>query len=681
MYRRFLVFLFLLAVFSQKALPQAWSTFLDSSRAVDWTSAGFTIPNYTTNCTVQPTLTANSSSAASANTTAIQSALNSCDATHNVVNIPAGTYYVTGLTYGSQGKQVLRGAGTMSTTIIPTTEAGCGGLNAGLCMINGSPTYNGSPTVMPGGSQQCSWTAGYARGTTTITLSGCGTAPSVNQSITLDQANDTSDTGGIYICDTNIANCGYEGSSGGNNDGRFINGVTHSQQQVTSVTGVTALGGGSYSVTISPGIYFTNIRSSQSPGAWWVSLSQNDGLENISIDGSNIGDYNISIDSCYQCWVKNVRSINAARGHVLVWQGLNDVVRDSYFFESQSHASDSYAVEIEWGTSQLLVENNIFQQVTFPVMFGQGSGSVISYNLGIDDVYTASASFLMGADASHNAGSEMNLWEGNVFTGIMADDAWGSSDQSTLFRNMLSGWQSGKSQLTIPVLMRSLVRAYNVIGNVLGQPGYHTQYQTYATASQAGTGSAAENTSIYSLGWSNTGAACGTPTCDSLVFSTLMRWGNYDTVTAGVKWDTTEASPAGVPYVNANFTSSLFSSLAHTLPASLHYSSKPSWWPTTKPWPAVGPDVSSGNLGVCSGGSYAGAQATSSSQCTGGSLSSAWSGHANSIPTQDCYLNTMHGAPDGTGSVLNFDANQCYAASSQTPGPPSPPTGLVGTVN
>src|SRR6266478_8657989 len=130
--------LFLLAVFSLSAYPQAWSTFLDPSRAIDWTSAGFTIPNYTTNCSSQPSLTANDSTAAAANTTAIQNALASCDATHNVVNIPAGTYYVASWTYGSQGRQVVRGAGPMSTTILLTTTVPCAGLGLGPCMIPAS---------------------------------------------------------------------------------------------------------------------------------------------------------------------------------------------------------------------------------------------------------------------------------------------------------------------------------------------------------------------------------------------------------------------------------------------------------------------------------------------------------------------------------------------------------------
>jgi len=96
---RFLFYV-LLATFGMNASAQNWSPFLDSSRATNWASAGFTIPNYTANCVVQPVLVANSSIAALTNATSIQLALASCDASHNVVNIPAGTFYVAGFHYG-----------------------------------------------------------------------------------------------------------------------------------------------------------------------------------------------------------------------------------------------------------------------------------------------------------------------------------------------------------------------------------------------------------------------------------------------------------------------------------------------------------------------------------------------------------------------------------------------------
>jgi hypothetical protein len=649
---------------------------------MDWTSAGFTIPNYTTNCPVQPTLTANSSSAASANATAIQNALASCDATHNVVNIPAGTYYVAGIKYGTQGNQVLRGAGPTSTDLIFTSGNGCaGGMSEGICMRDSKGLYNGSSPVLPGGSSQCSWTAGYAQGTTTITLSSCGGPPPLHQTIILDQANDTGDTNGVFICDTNIANCGYEGSTGGNNDGRFISGVTHSQQQVTYVTGVSGSGSGPYTVTISPGVYFTNIRSGQSPGAWWPGFVQHDGLENMTIDGSNLSDSTMGMYDCYQCWVKNVRSINAGRNHIELYQSADDVIRDSYFYQSQSHYSESYVVEAE-ESSGFLVENNIFQQVTNPLMFGGGSGAVVDYNFSIDDIYTGANSWGAGSYSAHNAGNDMNLWEGNNLYGIWADDAWGASHQDTYFRNMLIGWQIGVSNATFPIVLRAYDRAFNFVGNILGQPGYHNQYQAYASSTSGGSGASEENTSVYSLGWAGTGAVCSSgavTTCDPLVYSTLMRWGNWDVVNGTTQWNSTEASPGAVSYVNANFTSSYFSSLAHTLPNSLYYSSQPSWWPSSVAWPPIGPGVTSGNIGECSGGTYAGTQALLSSQCTGGTLKTAWGSLVNAIPAQVCYLNVMGGPPNGSGSLLSFDASQCYA-SSRTTGP-APPTGLKAAVN
>src|SRR5208282_4110588 len=86
-----------------------WGTLLDPSRAINWTGTGFTIPSFSTNCATQPALKTGSGNA-SANTTAIQNALNSCDATHNVVNLTAGTYYVNGWKTDGYNNTVVRGA-------------------------------------------------------------------------------------------------------------------------------------------------------------------------------------------------------------------------------------------------------------------------------------------------------------------------------------------------------------------------------------------------------------------------------------------------------------------------------------------------------------------------------------------------------------------------------------------
>ena len=562
--------LFLLVLFSISSQAQNWSTFLDSSRAVDWSGAGFTIPNYTVNCATQPTLQTGSGNA-SANTTAIQNALASCDATHNVVNLPAGTYYVAGITFGSQGQQVLRGAGASATDLIVTTEVGCSGVGGGICMIPSMWVYAGNPSVLPpSGTRQCLWTAGYAQSTTSITLNSCGSSNPASTGLTagsvlvLDQSNDLTDNGGAFLCDSFTSSqpggnphCTGNDGNPANADGRQIGGYTYSQKQLVVIQSISGSGTGPYTIAISPGVYSNNIRSGQHPGAWWPGQIANEGLENLTVDGTALPDINIEMVACYQCWVKGVRSIDAGRSHVMIQLSANSVVRDSYLYQSKAHLEQSYAVELEQN-SAILVENNIFQQLTNPIMSGNCSGCVVDYNLSIDNLYAGT--YLQFTSHAHNAGNEMNLYEGNNFQTIWADEEWGSNYAGTHFRNMDSGWQAGTNMSTTPFAARAYNRAFNIVGNVMGQAGYHDTYESYATSATAGVNGSKVDTSIYSLGWTgNTGnGGCTTPpVCDAAVRSTLMRWGNYDTVNAGVRWDSTEASPGAVAYVNANFTSSL----------------------------------------------------------------------------------------------------------------------------
>lgn len=669
---------------------QAWSTILDPSRAVDWSGAGFAIPNYTVPCATQPTMLAGSSNA-TANTTSVVNSMNSCDTTHNVVNIPAGTYYLNMTQFPSHGFEVIRGAGAQSTTIIFQSTGGCvGGIgNQGFCMRDPGAIYNGNPAALPpSGSQQCSWTGGLTQGSTSITLSSCGGTPPNGKILILDQADDTSDTSGVYICQQNNGtNCNNDGT--GNENGRVISGTGHSQQQVTQITGVTSLGGGSYTVNISPGVYFTNVRSGQSPGAWWPGFVQNEGVENMTLDGSALtGGGTIGIGQCYQCWVSGIISLNAGRNHIGLYMSMSDVIQNSYFYGAQTHGSSSYGNEFE-ETSNSLVQNNIYQQTVAPIMFGQGSGNVIAYNFDVYNEYTGNGSVppdvLEASAASHNSGNEMNLWEGNIGQAIWQDNVWGSSAQNTFYRNAMSGWQkqfSGSAAVcgstlceSTAFILRPFNRALNFVGNVIGQPSFNVAYEMYATSTTGGVNGSEDN-SIFSLGWATGGfggssnGGCTATLCDSLVRSTLMRWDNYDTVGKTVRQNTTEGCPASATYVTANCTN--FGTPSTTLPASLYYASKPSWWPSTKAWPAVGPDVTTGNVSTCSGGTYASSRGTLSAQCTGGSLAAAssttaaWASHVVSNPAMDCYLKTLNGPPDGSGSVLAFNPVTCYAVTGNT---------------
>ena len=73
----------------------------------------------------------------------------------------------------------------------------------------------------------------------------------------------------------------------------------------------------------------------------------------------------------------------------------------------------------------------------------------------------------------------------------------------------------------------------------------------------------------------------------------------------------------------------------------------------------IGPDVSGGNIAG-----------------TGG--------HANTNPAEDCFLNAMGGATNGTGGPYSFDANTCYGSGSGQRVPPShrrQPESLIATVD
>jgi hypothetical protein len=661
----------------------ASSNILDSSRAIDWTWVPWSIPSFTAACATQPSLAAGTANA-TANTTAINNAIASCDASHNVVNLPSGTYYVAGINYQGKSNVVVRGAGPNSTYInLEPPAFGCGGfVGVGVCLA-GNSTYAQSPTVLPGQPNVCNWTSGYAQGTTQITLSNCGSAPPQGLILVLDQADDGADNGGIWLCSgyDSVPNprC-IQNSPNNNAVGRIVGGVQYSEEEQTIIKSVTNLGGGSYSVTISPGVFFSNIRASQNPGAWWApSNITHDGIENLTLDHSTDTSDNIGglMIWCYQCWFRNIRSINGRENH---WDAISDVqpqIRDSYFYGNQHGGSQSYCIQME-EVSGGLVENNIIQNTTSPDIKDGVTGSVTGYNF---TPYINFGNYMQGMYASHNSGSSYNLSEGNSTTSFLGDDVWGTSGLMTIFRNHANGWQPGYTNQTNPIILNSFVRGVNVIGNVLGQPGYHTQYSAYATSGTAGvfqttqggstsSGSGTVGKSIYELGWTDTAGlgVCNTPPiCDSLVNSTLMRWGNYDTVDATVIWDSTEASPAAVPFLNANKVPS-----TQSLPNSLYLSARPTWFRSV-PFPAIGPDVSGGTTGMCTSGTYNGVEATSSAQCSGGTFTgSAWAGHANANPAQDCYLNVMKGPPDGSGNVLSFDANACYGSGSKT-GPAPPP--------
>jgi hypothetical protein len=443
----------------------------------------------------------------------------------------------------------------------------------------------------------------------------------------LDQNEDMATSDGFFVCQNNAASppCSYEGGVG--DPGRVVSGNARQAVQIVQVTGCSPDCTSGSTFTISPGVYAPNYAIGKSPGAWWPDKSaviSNAGLENLSVDGSgDQGIENIAFYNTFNSWVTGTRQVRTVVGKndqfgISLSPGAHNTIANNYFYGS-SGASKNYAIRA-YISSDNLIANNIFQHNVVPMMAHGSVGNVYAYNYAINNTYDDGGlpqyHYMIGMIGAHSAGSQYNLFEGNIGQAITGDAVHGTPVMNTEFRNYLLGTDPGRTDNLIAVQFEAYARYWNIVGNVLGTPSVTNSYSTSSPA-------------VFQLG-----AGRGTVPNDPILVNTLMRWGNYDVVSSAVRFEAAEDAHAAAGYP-------ALSGASQSFPASFHYAAKPSWWPTAKAWPPIGPDVSGGNLANLGG-------------------------HAYTIPAQDCYLNSMHGPTNGTGSVLTFNANTCYAQSGQS---------------
>lgn len=662
---------------------------LDPSRVPGsggWTGAGAgTIPARATICatvsmtnvdlSAMPPVT--SADAAAANGAAIRSAAAGCTSGQAVL-IPSSAssstndaggnpaWYVDFIWWGTSLSTMvngvtIRGAGA-NTTFLILLGGSCNGLGpAGACMLNGSNDYSGGP------DQTANWTAGYSKGTTALTFSNT-TNLRMGSQIILDQLDDTSDGGSIFVCATTGSGaspfpCSQQGST--------INGRTNRHQNQV-VTVVSVVGS---TVNITPGLYAPNWRSGQSPGAWWSNDNpiNGDGIESMSLDCSALNPSAptgcIEMVNAAFDWAKDVKGVDST-GNVnkMVWlyQANNITVRDSYFYGSNG-SSESYGVDSGASTCDNLVENNIGQHVATPWITEGACGTVFAYNFAIDDYYNGGGSapqWQQEDQYHHSAGDNYTLNEGNEGIGHTDDDIHGSSFMGTSFRVFINGRDpaltpdlgSGdcapysspcpKFQQTSAFSIMAYNRFANLIGVVFGTAGYHTTYKR-TPGSSSGCSDGLGNVTEVNLGCSgdqgttfNNGSF--TIPNDGNVSTTAMLWGYVDALNGG-----SGGTAFSVPQFNSGEVPSgisLYSNAvpgSHTLPNSLYLPSAGASAPPfnhtaagNPPWPMVGPDVSGGNItGV--------------------------GGYANHNAAALCALNIMGINPNGSSGVKAFDISIC----------------------
>ena len=665
----------LLVLLSTATWAQSPSGLLATNRYIDWSGAGATIATRTTQC--------GSTISAGASAATIQTAISSCAGSNNYVLLGPGTFTLPSslvITHAGALNVTLRGSGPTQTFLKFTgTSTNCNGIGAvAVCITNG----DGS-NVANSSANTLNWTAGYSAGTTTLTAGSAVTGSLANLHVGsllyLTQADQGSDNGNWW-------SCGSTGSTGTcSQQGAENQWPARSTSQIVLVTGISG-----FSVTVSPGLYAPNWSSGRTP---YMSFSSSlpisgFGIENMTIDTTSLGAIAAMVEYSwgYNDWIKNVSLINsvnpggAAHKHVFIGSSSHITVRDSYMYGS-SPTMEGYGVDNTIATSDSLIENNICQHIATCMMNESTSGDVYGYNFAVDNFYVGnpagSAPNWQGSDVSfHDAGNYLNLIEGHEGIQFSEDDIHGTAFANTIFRSYFNGRDPAnqcpgggtgcgtgpKTQDTQAIQLMANNRYVNIVANVLGTSSYFTNYQQQGASGSPSSCPATNWTTLYNLNYGASTLAPFSPACvgssfiidnDPLVSSTLMRWGNYDTVNATVRTNAGETGSGAPVYPGLVSPSTSWASYP-----SFYLTGRPSWFPAGIPWPLCGPDITGGNI-------------------------SNIGGHCNLNPAAACFINTYGGKTDGSTGIISFDADHCYGGGgTPTLGGPnfSPPGGTFLTL-
>lgn len=503
-----------------------------------------------------------------------------------------GTFAIgaSNLTLYAQSGVSLRGSGPQSTTVTLTS----GLISFGISWNPGS----------------CTWASGFAAGSTSLTMSGCtGPALVPGEMIYLTQCDSgfsgtgcatgsTSDNGAVYVC-------------GDNNSCQIDTDTGLQQHQYETVYASSVSGSGTITVNFKPALKLTNWASGQTPLVTWETSSSagntanpyGNGLENMTVSVSGHSNNNsVSVDHCYACWVKGVRFVGSgSAGAVVLSFSTNSLLANNYMYPAISLDSALLASIQVNNTSNSLVLNNISTSGFTMEGLGSNSNNVFSYNYGRDS-FTIFAGNYMN---DHHAWSGFDLFEGNQTGTLFDDNTWGTHDLQTWMRNYLPGGDLPYSLTPVRSLQFDAYHRFeNAVANSLGDATISQNYQSVPAS--------VTTAPVYLIDINGNS--------DPLVLSTLMRWGNCDTVTATCRFQSSEVpttlSGNAIPFQNSvpashNVPCSFFMSAFSSAPCSVHSSGGTglSWWKVCTSWssfpascsgtqtqtfPIAGPDITGG---------------------------------------------------------------------------------------
>jgi len=696
--------------------------------AIDWSVVGIRggIPPASAYTQAGSTITATGSD----QMTAINSALNSCNGTSSslkYVNLAAGTFKTSGpLIVKSYCK--LHGQGADQTIIQNNGTSGAGIVQLGT-----------TAGASPGETNDTAITGGLTAGSTTITVASAahisvGTNLSISElNSSVGNVNSTGSEGFCGFCDNyggfrssgqTVLVTGVSGTTITISPGLYwtygatlpswATGKHYTGQSITN-------GGHWYLETATPAAPFNCTSGASIPAFSTSGGSVTDGtgatacvwqdegvgtttapvaspftptaieagVDNVQLYTVNAGTTpgvvgpNVVMNMCQECFVHGIEANYTDSDFVYAFYDWGGEISNNYFSNAIWHSSGDYdsCVQLSTGVSQMLVQNNIVERPHVGILIEhQASGNVLAYNYMEGGYAQDGLAAVIGGIDFHGAHPQFNLLEGNVGPQIYTDSVWGTSANTTAFRN----WSQGSTQSNFPLTpgratvtgngattdcnsittgkicfpfqaSRAMQITYlstgtNLIGNVVGsvQQSANIGYGSGVTPYNSGSGQTDAlrwpitrifDTTVYgyTFGYGESGDDGTWPLDSATSYTTSLLHGNYGNISNAIVWS---------------------GSLTHTLPASFYLSSKPAWWTTGMPYPSIGPDV------------------------TGQSGPGGHTSLTAAIPAQNCYLSIMGGTIGGAGSPLTFNADTCYpaAASSGSTGGTVGPTGMMGSV-
>lgn len=537
-----LILALILAFCASGALAQhPWDTVLSPSRATDWTVVGLpTTITYGTggsacngtsaNCVetilnawTPPTRVQIASTIACANTSADPTTINATMAAalpgskivySGVCDINADIIMVNGVDLEAANPSSGSLNVTGSTTQF-TFDSCCGGINSGTLSATS-----------------------YAAGTTTATVTGATCGASCSELVAgniayFEQCDDgwsgtgtsfstdpscTSgayvDTLGVWVCGIDFPACSTNSSGTG---GHFY------LRQTVFILTVVNNGGGSYTITYRPGFDTPLWSSNRNAQLFWTPRNTHTfgaGIRNSTVNFSFNTNEKFT-NGGYAWFIYGNRVIGFPNTEFIAGAGANGLIGFNYIFGNNSNnlaTNVSEPIVRALGGSTLTI-SNMSESANCVWANGQSNTSANAYNACRDSATGFATSIIL----THNPFESCRLDEGNSLSNLQYDDTHGTGDFcDTALRNHIN--MNDPPYITYVSTnprgpqVDNFHRVINLLGNVIESHGPNPNGIT-----------------AYQGPSSSVGNAFVIPTSDQLATASLLRLGNYDTITGATR--------------------------------------------------------------------------------------------------------------------------------------------------